>query len=258
MAYSREIMPARFATGDQLTSDLVGIGFGLAAPRPPQEPNIEDTLVAASLEGLGQADYRVLALLLDWIEVHAGRINVDRLTRMVKLLESPAGRAFWSAVARWQAKDWRFRKLGRVYTKPRVDLLPEGNDFQISRHGEDERFKQTPLRVPANLLRRRPQDILAPPELARTHRGYSWRVAIGPSYRADIWALIERSPEMTPSELARRAYGSFPSAWEARRDWLILHPVDAAKGSRAASDAEATAALGRSRRKFGKALKDLG
>ena len=222
MAHKRILIPVEFATGEKLTSDLVAIGMRFAASPSSNEPNIEDTLVAASLEGVAMEDYRVLSLLVDWFDIHFERVNVDRLAKMVGTIENACVRAFWKALAQWKKKDWRFKKLQKVYARTRIDLV-DGSSFQVERHGEDERFAGTVLRIPNKLLRHRPEDIMSPHELAKRHLGYHYRIMMGPSYRSDIWALIERHPELTPAEIARKSYGSFPTAWEARRDWMILH-----------------------------------
>ncbi len=223
MAHKRVLLPAEFAQGERLTSDLVGIGVRLASRAPNKEPNIEDTLVAASIEGLALEDYRVLALLVDWMGIHSDRVNVDRLTKMIQLVQGPRLTAFWAAIAQWRRQDWRFRKLQAIYNGHRVDLSTEGGDFQIKRYGEDVRFADTVLRVPEKLLRQRPQDILCPAALAKQHKAYAARIAIGPSYRADMWALMARQPDLAAAEIARQTYGSFPTAWEAKRDWALLH-----------------------------------
>ena len=85
MAYKRVLMPTEFKTGEKLTCDLVGIGMRFAASPSPTEPNIEDTLVAASLEGILNEDYRVLSLLVDWFDIHVERVNADRLVKRVRL-----------------------------------------------------------------------------------------------------------------------------------------------------------------------------
>ena len=64
--------------------------------------------------------------------------------------------------------------------------------------------------------------MLNPSELARHHRGYRRRILLGPSYRADVWAEMDRKPDSSPAELARRAYASFATAWQAKRDWELL------------------------------------
>ena len=59
---------------------MVGIGVNLAAT-PIDDVNIEDTLLLAVEVGMLQDDLRVLGLIAQWIGVHHGRINADRLVR---------------------------------------------------------------------------------------------------------------------------------------------------------------------------------
>lgn len=223
MSFSRTLAPAPMGA-DALTSAMVGIGMKFAAPAAP-EPNIEDTLLFASIEAMDNDDLRVLAVLVTWFGVHAPRVNADRLTRLVAVQKSDRVRAFWSALARWQIKDRRFARLAKVYTGRRIDLLPTGTDFQVKRHGEDPRFEGSALRVPANILRDRPGDVLEPAELARIHHAYRCRVMIGPTYRADMWAALEADPTLPAADLARKTYGSFATAWQVRRDFALLVPA---------------------------------
>jgi hypothetical protein len=197
---------------------MVGIGM-LVGGEGSRDPNIEDTLLFASIEGMERGDLRVLALFVTWFGVHSGRVNADRLTRLVGLQQSKRVRAFWSALARWRAADRRFARLAGGYRGPRVDLLPVGTDFQVARHGEDPRFAGSNLRAPANVLRDRPSDVLSPAELTKRHAAYRWRLVIGPTYRADMWAALEREPTLSAAGLARRTYGSFATAWQTRRDF---------------------------------------
>jgi hypothetical protein len=106
-----------------------------------------------------------------------------------------------------------------------ANVLSTGTDFQIKRHGEDPRFAGSRLRVPANVLRDRPDDVLSPAELAKRHTGYRFRVIIGPSYRADMCSQLELDPSLSPAELARKTYGSFATAWHARRDFELVSHV---------------------------------
>lgn len=227
MSFRRVLHPLEFSTGEKLTSDLVGIGFRLAAPPPTLEPNLEDTLVAASIEGIVRDDFRVLALLVDWIGIHVERINVDRITKLVAALPHKKVKAFWAGIAHWQSTDPRMKKLLRVHPKQRVDLYADGGDFLIQRSGEDERFVGSPIRVAAKTLRHRPSDIMSPTELSKIHSAYRWRVVIGPTYRADMWALLEKDPHLKAAEIAIRSYGSWPTAWSVKRDWAAIHPMSA-------------------------------
>ena len=220
MAYNRAITPARSPSGDALTADLVGIGL-VVGGEGSRDPNVEDTLLFASVEGLERDDLRVLAVLVTWFGFHAAHVNADRLTRLVTLQTSKRVRAFWSALARWRAADRRFARLAQGYRGPRLDLLSTGTDFQVARHGEDPRFAGSKLRVPVNVLRDRPADVLQPAELARTHAAFRWRLVIGPGYRADMWAALERKPDLSAAALASATYGSFATAWQVRKDFAV-------------------------------------
>ncbi len=227
MAHSRVLAPTQAPSGDALTAGLVGIGM-LVGGEGSRDPNIEDTLLFASVEGLERDDLRVLAVLVTWFGVHSAHVNADRLTRLVALQASQRVRAFWSALARWRAADRRLARPADAYRGPRLDLLTTGTAFRVARHGEDERFAGSKLRVPANVLRDRPADVLQPAELARSHAAYRWRLVIGPTYRADMWAELERQPDLSAAALARATYGSFATAWQVRRDFAVWR---AASGS---------------------------
>jgi hypothetical protein len=221
MAHKRVIQPATLPTRGELTSAMTGIGMKFAA-EPNYEANIEDTILHAAIEGLERDDFRVLALLVSWFGIHREYVNADRLTRIVASSDSIRVRAFFSGLARWQARDHRFVRMAKIHKGPRIDLLSTGTDFQIRRRGEDERFVGTPLRVPAETLRDRSSDVLPPEELARHHLAYRSRVIIGPAYRGDMWAELTRRPQISTAELARVTYGSFATAWRAKRDFAVL------------------------------------
>lgn len=216
MAFKRTLQPGSIPSHERLTGDMVGIGMMLAARANP-EPNIEDTLLFASLAGMEQHDFRVLSILCTWLDIHSRWINADRLVE-IAFAASPRVRLFWAAFGNWKRKDRRFSRLAALHKGPRKDLLTEGQDFQIRRFGEDPRFEGGPLRVDAKLLRDRPLDVLTPSELASAHSSYRWRIIIGPSYRADLWAELERNPLLPVTEVARRSYASIGAAWEASRD----------------------------------------
>ena len=231
MAYNRTVVARALPGGTRLTSDLVGIGM-LFGAQASVEPNIEDTLVAATLEGMEGDDLRVLAVMTTWLGIHGARVNADRLLRALAPRPSVRVRAYWAAVGAWLGKDRRLARLRSLHDGDPVDLLRTGTGFHVGRKGEDPRFRDTVLRVPAGVLRDRPSDVLSPEALAATHRAYRFRVLIGPSYRADMWAVLEGEPDLTASELARRTYGSFATAWTVKRDRAVLHPGGAVRTER--------------------------
>ena len=227
MAFRRFTCPQQALEGVSLTMAMVGIGMSFSV-EPTRNPNIEDTLLASSIEGMERGDLRVLAVLMTWLEVHAAWINADRLTVLVGQQPCKRVRAFWGAVALWLSKDRRFARLSKTYGGSRLDLLAVGTDFHLRRSGEDGRFAGGPLRVPAGILRNRKGDVLDPTELARRHNAYRHRILLGPSYRADMWAELDRDPSLSASELARHTYGSFATAWHVKRDWELLKRAETA------------------------------
>jgi len=221
MPFRRIAALPQLIASDVLTSQLVGIGMNFAAP-PAHDPNIEDTILFASIEGMEKQDLRVLTVLTTWFGIHAAWVNADRLTTLATIQSSARVRAFWSALARWQRKDRRFVRLSASYQGPRQDVLEVGTDFQLQRHREDPRFAGSAIRVAANILRDRPADVLSPSLLARRHHVYRFRIMMGPNYRADMWAALESDATLSAAALARETYGSFATAWHVRRDFLLL------------------------------------
>ncbi len=214
MAFKRTVSPMRIPEGDRLAGMLAGIGCALAVD-PIRDAHIEDALVGAVQAGMEGDDLRSLGLAVQWIGLHGRVVNVDRLTRVAAHLPERS-RACWAAVATWMAPDPRWRRLARMGVP--TDLLLVGNAFQVGRRGEDARFAGSCLRVPAGVLREREGDVLTAEALARVHLGYRYRLLIGPTYRADMWAALARSPGLSPSALARCTYGAFATAWQVVRD----------------------------------------
>jgi hypothetical protein len=231
MAYSRTAESRELSEGRKLVSDMAGIGMLFAAPAS-RNANIEDTLIAASVEAMDRDDLRVASVMTTWLGIHHPRLNADRLVRA--LTDHPSKRvlAYWSAIGRWLQKDVRLARLEGLYGGPSVELLRSGTAFHVRRRGEDPRFQGSRLRVPAGVLRDRPADVMSPSELAARHSTYRLRTVIGPSYRADMWAELEREPGLSAAELARRAYGSFATAWKVKEDWALIHPAQPTAGRR--------------------------
>ncbi|MEE9384624.1 MAG: hypothetical protein V3V08_14565 [Nannocystaceae bacterium] len=221
MAFSRSTTGGGRPDATSLTRDMAGIGMNFAA-RQDREAPIEETLVFASELGMDEQDLRVLAVLSTWTGVHHGRVNADRLARLLAEHPSKGVRAYWAAVAKWLSKDRRFGRLLSLHRGIPVELLPVGTNFQISRRGEDERFAGSSLRVPAGTLRDREADVLGPDALARQHPGYRNRVLMGPTWRADVWTVLEQEPDLNVAEAARRVGCSFATAWQVVQDYRLL------------------------------------
>jgi hypothetical protein len=220
MAYKRRLLAEEPLSAEALASAMAGLGMAVAAP-PDVHANPEDTVLAAGRSGMEDDDYRVLGLLVGWLERHHARLNADRLIRAVLDRSPPRLAAFWRSRARAWKPDRRWRRLADLPGDD-MPLLRVGNAFQIARHGEDPRFVGTGLLVPRGVLRERPGDVADPEAVARQHPAYRYRVMIGPGYRADCWALLEEDPERSPTELARRTYAPFATAWQVRQDFRML------------------------------------
>jgi hypothetical protein len=209
---------------------MAGIGMNFAA-EPERDADIESTILHASQLGMDEGDLRVLSVLTTWLGFHHPHLNADRLIRLVREEGSERVRAFWSAIASWLAKDRRLARLRTSFRGPRIDLLPVGTEFQVKRRGEDSRLANSKLRAPAGTLRDRAEDVLSPETLAARHAGYRNRLLIGPTWRADVWTVLERHPELTVAEVARRSSCSFATAWQVAQDFRVLHSNSVANAS---------------------------
>ena len=220
MGFSRNVAPRVLPEGEALSRAMAGVGMAIAA-EPDYSVPIEDTLMAVSIAGMQHDQLRELALLTTWWTVHATFVNADRLYELVGLHASERLRAYWSALASTRRTDPRFRRFAGLAPTGEHHLLRAGSAFQLSRRGEDARFVGSQLKVPEGVLRDRVGDVLSPERLARHHRSYRARVLMGPSYRADMWAALEREPTLTGAELARRTYGSIATASRVKRDLAL-------------------------------------
>jgi len=226
MAYSRPVGLDARPSAEELTARMVGIGMSFAV-EPEHDADIELTLVHAAEVGMEDGDLRVLSILTTWLGMHHRYVNVDRLLRAVDDHESGRVRAYWSAIGSWLATDRRFARLERLRKRTRVNVVCSGTEFQLTRRGEDERFVGSNLRIPAGVLRDRATDVLTPTRLAAVHRGYCNRVRVGPSWRADVWTVLEAEPETNASDAARIVRCSFALAWEVVQDFAVVHAAGA-------------------------------
>ncbi|MCA9643254.1 MAG: hypothetical protein KC492_21295, partial [Myxococcales bacterium] len=212
---------------------LCGLGM-LLGQRPDPEAMIEPTLVHGVRLALDGWDMRALGVLVVWLEVHHARVHVPWLLRCVREQHPPASApelALWSALGQWlERQDRRFVALARLYDGPRLDVLPGTSATLLARRGEDPRFEATLARIPEGTLRRRLDDVLSPEDLASLHPGYRNRVIMGASWRAVLWTLLERQPSLSAAALAREARCAFATAWQVRRDFLLIHASAEAQG----------------------------
>lgn len=217
MSFKRIFALKDYPKGGDLTGKLIGIGFKIGGSKE-DNPNIEDTIIAAAIEGM-KGDYRILSLLTDWLIIHTDIINTDRLYRALKEYGDERVNAYFASLARQLKKDPRFRKISALYKGKRIFLdKNKSYEFLVSRNGEDERFKNTKLIVANGSLRIRYDDIATQQEMVKLHKDYYYRTLIGPSFRADMVSCFLRERNISASDLARRCYGSFATAWQVVKD----------------------------------------
>ena len=221
-------------TGKSLDSDLRAIGFNLSGRKKPTDPNIESVIISASIEAVNNKDNRIGGLLVDWITIHYLRINVDKLTKFIFSLsdiEYKFVKIFWCANAqRLFAKDQRFKRLSESYKGRRVNFADrfikkgqrKSTKMLIEIKGEDERFKRTCIRVPKGYFSERPHQIFPVSVIAKNHLIYRYRVMMGPSYRADLWALLDNDPSISAYALGKKAHCSYRAAYMVKKDYELL------------------------------------
>ena len=221
-------------TGKQLDCDLRAIGFNLACKKKAIDPNIESAIVSAGVEAINKNDNRLGGLLVDWLSVHRPRVNADRLTKFVRSLkdsEYKFVKIFWCANAqRFLAIDQRFKRLSELYKGRRIDfadrfLKPgqkKATKTLIEIKGEDKRFKGTCIRVPNGYFSERPKQIFSESVVAKDHLPYRYRVMMGPSYRADLWALLKCDPNVSAYALWKQVHCSYRTAYIVKKDYELL------------------------------------
>jgi hypothetical protein len=232
MPFSRA-MPKLIA-GDALGAAMRSIGLRVGSAGPiasKAEPaDIEVTLASTAASALPQ-DYRLLGVLMAWLQEHHGRVHVPRLGRIIQRSGAgPLVRAFWAAVGMWLgASDARWRTFERLHRGKPLDLDDsETTTLQLLRLGPDTRFAGSALRVHAKLLRSRPADVDTATQLAARHPLYRKRLELGANYRADVWAALDRDPEATPAQIARRVGCAYETARSVAEDWRTLRDTPAA------------------------------
>ena len=215
-----------------MDNDLRAIGFNLKCKKKSINPNIEESIISASVEAINAKDNRLGGLLVDWITIHYLRINADRLTKFVFSLcntEYKFVKIFWCANAqRLFIKDQRFKRLSELYKGRRVNFADRFSKNKkmtkmlIEIKGEDERFKKTCIRIPKGYFSKRPNQIFPIPVIAKNHLPYKYRVMMGASYRADLWALLDIDPDISAYALGKKTHCSYRSAYIVKKDYEIL------------------------------------
>lgn len=233
MPFSR--LEPELLRGAALDRALRSIGVRVGAQElSARAADLEVTLVSAVRAAL-PTDYRLLGLLVAWLDVHHMRVNVPKLLRLAARDERPLALAWWSAMGTWLARhDTRWRPFVKLYAGAPLYLDdPEVTVLQLQRSGPDPRFERSALRVHAKLLRARTADVDSSVLLASRHPLYRKRVELGPGYRADVWAALDESPDESAAEIARRVGCAYETARSVAEDWRIARAAAALAGSAA-------------------------
>jgi hypothetical protein len=219
MAHKRQFV----VQSEDIIALLAGIGCALSTT-PINNADIEYTLYKASEESITTLDFRILGLIVQWVEVHEFCINQPRLLRFILQTNSYQSRVFlfWKAIAQWRKNNRKWSAfMKEKNSTERFDLLPVGTDFQIQRKGEDPRFVGTILRIPMGLLRVRNGDIFHKEQMVQIHKTYENRVRFGVCLRADLWSFLEQDDQISSSQLAKFVGCAFSSAWEVKQDYHL-------------------------------------
>jgi hypothetical protein len=223
MPFSRT-QPARTSV-KTLNAALRSIGLRVGPTRRSAAPADIELTLASAVEQAMPRDYRLLGVIVAWLEEHRARVNVPRLGRIIE--RSPAAasvHAFWAAMGKWLgANDPRWRAIERVYHGEPLDLDDaEVTAIQLQRVGSDPRFEGSALRVHAKLLRSRAEDVDTSEQLAARHPLYRKRLELGANYRADVWYALECKPAATPAEIARLVGCAYETARSVTEDFRLL------------------------------------
>jgi hypothetical protein len=216
--------------GEALEQAMRGIGMRVGpATSMPASSDIELTLCSVSAAAL-PSDYRLLGVLVAWLEVHHARVNVPRLKRLIRNEDGPVFRAWWASIAKWLKRgDARWKALVALYKgKPLFLEDAEIGELQLQRLGSDPRFEKSALRIHAKLLRARTEDVDDPVQLARRHPLYLRRLQLGSNYRADVWAALDQAPHATVADIARSAGCAYETARLVAEDWRTARAAQAA------------------------------
>ena len=210
----------------KLSERLAAIGFRLAgasepAPRRGPSEDIERALLDAAAPA--RSDGRLLSLLFSWVDVHAERVNVDRLRGLLRAAGGDAdARLVTSTLAAYALSlgRHRWKKLIAAPAEPKHLSASAAAASAVELKGAEPWLAAHNILAARGSLRIRPADVLSVKELAKAHRGYRNRLLYGASWRADIVTAIEEGAG-TAAEIRSRVGCSYEPAHRVRREYLI-------------------------------------
>jgi hypothetical protein len=88
-----------------------------------ESPDLEETIMRATMCGMEDDDYRVLSLATQWLETHALILDLERIGGFLSANGHPRTRAFWCAIGQMFAHHPRFTPLTHFHTGGRMNLI---------------------------------------------------------------------------------------------------------------------------------------
>ena len=223
MAFSRIFKSEDFYKEEELTQSLSGLGF-LLSSKTIKNANIEHGLMSLLDEvflNKSTIDLRLLALMVNWLEIHITQVNANRFVKLLVDHNNKDILNFISSVFEFIG-DIRFNKFVQRYRHKKRTSLIKNSSFLIKKNGEDERFSKTNLIVHSKALPNRPELILSPKELSSKHIYYKYRVLLGPTYRSDVIANLSINPNLKVSDLARLHFTNYQTSYKAKKDFEVF------------------------------------
>ncbi len=215
-----------------LEARLFSIGFrigfeGDALSGTPKQwlalADIEQTLLEVTAQA--QKDYRLLSVLMTWIQIHGEQVIVEKLFKRAKKLDPLAGAyapeilngmAVWATVCKME----KWKKCISGDPKHTYLIDEEITHSFEAYSGLKPEWLKYGVKVPEKMIRIRASDVLSPLELASTHHQYRNRLIYGASWRADIITAIQAGYR-SPTEIARSIGCSYEPAYRVLKDYSI-------------------------------------
>ena len=172
---------------------LTGIGVELTGTKPDRTADIERTLIEAS-EYVEAERGRLIGLLVSWVVVHGGLVNVTRLKRLLEK-EGRGDKQVIAALAYLAVANGfhTWKPLCKKY--PERALWGESTLRALKFKKPQKDFRRAGLLFPEDFLRIRESDILEIENLAKAHRLIHYRLLFGVNPRADVAFYLSRSDE---------------------------------------------------------------
>lgn len=209
-----------------LNSRLKAIGFRLSVADSGSfgifESDIEHTLLLACQEA--QADFRLLGIVLAWIEVHGRYVITEKVAKLRIKFEATNGPVSALDLVAAHAvicSQWKWRKL--IESSPKKPVFPvdrESTEGMLKLKGADPDYRTFGLCVPSGFPRVRISDVLTCEELAAKNVQYRNRLIYGANWRADIITAIDLGVD-SPTKIAALVGCSYEPAQRISKEYIL-------------------------------------